>query len=87
VPVTPAERKQLLKLLNEVRFAQLVGTYTQKQLSDGFNETLTLTTTDYGKTNTYVVRNYGDRAPKDYYKVTEFLRGLRNRKLAPRSID
>jgi hypothetical protein len=63
-----------------VRFASLAGTYTQEQLRDGFNQTVTLTTTNYGKTKTYVVNNYGDRAPEGFYKITEFLSQLRDSK-------
>ena len=82
LPLSDAERKQLLQLLNDVRFAKLVGTYTQEKLRDGFNEILTLTTTNFGKTDTYVINNYGDRAPKDFYRLKAFLNELQSRKFA-----
>ena len=80
LPLSDDERKQLLQLLNDVRFAKLVGTYREEKLRDGFNETITLTTTNYGKTDTYVVNNYGDRAPKDFFRVKAFLNELQTRK-------
>ena len=82
VAFSDAERKQLLQLLNDVRFAKLVGTYTQEKLRDGFNEVVALTTTSYGKTDIYVISNYGDRAPKDFYRIKAFLNELQARKFA-----
>lgn len=88
VAFTDAERKQLLQLLNDIRFAKLVGTYTQEKLRDGFGETVVLTTTNYGKTDTYIINNYGDRAPKDFYRLKAFLNDLQNQKFpAPRPRD
>lgn len=83
VAFTTVERKQLLKLLNDTRFTKLVGNYRQNNMMDGFNQTVTLRTKQYGKTDIYVVQNYGDLAPKAFYKVTAYLNDLQNQKFPP----
>jgi len=72
----------LVRLLNEARFTSIVGKYNQPNLYDGFHETVTLKLSDSKNVDrTFVVENYGDRAPASYYKVTEYLRQLQQMKL------
>ncbi len=78
--LSQAERKQLVKLLNDVHFTKLAGTYNQPGLMDGLNETTTLTLSRGGKTRTYTINNYGHNAPQGYYKILTFLGSLSNKK-------
>ena len=71
-----AELRELQAVLRRAQFIKLAGKYQQKNLSDGFNETVTIQVGAAGKSKTYTVENYGDEAPAPYYEVTKFLRGL-----------
>jgi hypothetical protein len=74
----------LVDVLNEARFPSLVGKYMQKNLADGINETVTLSLrgADGRPQQWFDVENYGDTAPAAYYKVTEYLRQLLQRKFS-----
>ncbi len=74
------ERAPLFKTLNDAKFPTLAGNYQQKNLADGFNETVTLKLRQGKSVCSFVVQNYGDRAPKAYYKVTMWLRNFQTKK-------
>jgi hypothetical protein len=74
--LSAAEWRELAGVLRRADFIKLVGKYEQKDLSDGFNETVTVQLGEGDKAKTYVVENYGDRAPAAYYDVTKYLREL-----------
>jgi len=82
--LTPGELQPLIQLLKDEDFPSLAGNYAQPNLADGINEVLTLTLTaslfsSLGPPQ-FVVKNYGDQAPKGYYKITEYLRQLQQKK-------
>jgi hypothetical protein len=79
--MTANDLDALLRVLNEAQFPRLDGRYQQQNLADGINETVTLSLR--GIAQTFVVENYGDRAPQPYYRVTEHLRQLVQRKFSP----
>jgi len=79
---TKADMKQLAAVLYDADFTHLVGDYRQKNLADGFNETLTVMVGTGRGSKVYVVRNYGDQAPPAYHKVAAYLRQLEKSKLA-----
>lgn len=73
----------LLRVLNTARFPTLAGRYTQRNLADGINETVTLTLRGAnGELQTFAVQNYGENAPPGFYAVTTHLRQLIQRKPA-----
>lgn len=77
---TAKERASLFKLLNDARFPALAGTYKQEHLFDGFNETVSLKLRKGKSVQTWTVNNYGDRAPKAYYKVSSWLRSWQTKR-------
>lgn len=77
-----AERASLFKVLNTARFPALAGTYRQKGLYDGFNQDTTLMLRDGKTTRTFIVKSYGNRAPKPYYDVVQWLNQWKSQKFA-----
>lgn len=78
VDLTADEEAAVLIAVNAANLPALDGKeFWQKQLADGFNEVLTLTLVTGEK---YVVQNYGDKAPSEYYALTRFLRELQEKK-------
>ena len=79
--LSKTEFQSILKSLNDAHFTKIVGKYIQPGLCDGFNDVIALTLQTPGeKPQLFVVDNYGDKAPKAFYKVRESLRALKNRK-------
>lgn len=71
------EADALLQVLNAADLPKLNGQkYRQPNLYDGFNETLTVTQRGGKK---FVVENYGDKAPAEYYKITAYIRQLQQK--------
>jgi hypothetical protein len=79
------EVDELIRLLNAANLPTLNGQkYRQAGLADGFNEVLSLSLGDGRK---FVVQNYGDQAPPDYYKITDYLRQLQQKKFLSTDSD
>lgn len=69
--LSDADFNHLVSMLNAAKISQLNGKkFEQVGLYDGFNETLTVTLKDGRK---FVVENYGDTAPAEYYAITRQL--------------
>lgn len=76
-----AEFQAILKMLNDARFTKIVGKYYQPGLCDGFSDVVSLVLQTPGaKPQLFVVDNYGDKAPKAFYKVVGSLYTLQNKK-------
>jgi hypothetical protein len=80
----PLSFNQQIAFFNHINAAGipgLVGDYRQKNLADGFNETLTLTISDeQNRDQHYVIKNYGNVAPKNFYQFIDYLNELREQK-------
>jgi hypothetical protein len=77
----PQQEAELLRLLDAAHFPSLNGkSYRQPGLADGFAETLVLTLKGGRK---YIVSNYGNSAPAEYYRITEYLRCLAQHEKKP----
>jgi len=79
------ELHELFRLLNAVNLPALSDKkYMQSGLADEFNEVLTLRMSNHplilNRYQSFVVENYGNKAPAAYYKVTEYLRQLQAKK-------
>ena len=74
----PYNFNDIIRLLNDAKIFTLSNKkYVQENLRDGFNEVLTITLNDGRQ---IVVENQSDKAPAAYYKITEFLRRLQQKK-------
>jgi hypothetical protein len=68
----------LIRVVNKNKLPALAGKYRQEDLADGLNETLSLTISDENnKDQTFVVENYGNKAPAGFFAVVFYLRQLR----------
>jgi hypothetical protein len=78
VDLSSKEETALLAAVNDANLPDLNGKeFKQKHLADGFNEVLALTLESGEK---FVVQNYGDAAPPEYFALTKFLRELQAKK-------
>lgn len=85
-PLSENQWKELLKQLKQVQLPAVAGNYKQEALSDGFNETLTLTLSDKDNLDqSFTISNYGDKAPTSYLAFTRYLEALLQRKMNPAS--
>ena len=76
-PFSRAERETLAQILQRTDAMKLAGKYEQKELRDGFGETLTIVLKTKRETR---IENFGDRAPAAYYTISSYLRELQARK-------
>lgn len=80
-PMSFNQQVDLFDNINAAGITDLVGDYRQRNLADGFDETLTLTISDaQNRDQRYVIKNYGDTAPRNFYRFIDYLNELRNHK-------
>lgn len=80
-PLSFNQQVALFDNINAAGITNLVGDYRQRNLSDGFNETLTLTISDaQNRDQRYIINNYGDTAPRNFYRFIDYLNELRDAK-------
>lgn len=83
-PLSENQRKELLEQLKKAQIPVIAGNYQQEGLSDGFNETLTLTLSDKDNFDqSFTINNYGNKAPASYFVFTRYFGALLARKFGP----
>lgn len=91
-PLSFNQQIALFNNINAARILEIAGDYRQRNVADGFNETLTLTISDENdRDQQFVIKNYGDTAPRNYYQFIDYLNELRDQKTgqtkATQSVD
>lgn len=80
-PLSFNQQIALFDHINAAEIPELAGEYRQKNLSDGWNETLTLTISDeQNRDQQFVIKNYGDTAPAEFYTFINYLNNMRDQK-------
>jgi len=80
-PLSFNQQIALFRNINAAGITELVGDYRQKNLADGFDETLILTISDaQDQDQQYVIKNYGNTAPRNFYQFIDYLNEVRDHK-------
>lgn len=80
-PLSFNQQITLFRSINAAGILQLAGNYRQKNLADGWNETLTLTISDeQNHDQQFVIKNYGNTAPANFYNFINYLNDVRDQK-------
>lgn len=76
-PLSENQWKELLEQLKKAQVPAIGGNYKQEGLSDGFNETLTLTLSGSDNLDqSFTINNYGNKAPASYSAFTRYFGAL-----------
>jgi hypothetical protein len=69
---------EIIRSINQARLPAMAGKYHQANLADGVSETLVLVISDdRNEDQSFVIENYGNTAPPEFYRLAEGMRQMR----------